>query len=77
MKSKYIIVRQSGSRLLMPFVFSDVCTHSDIARAVGGVVVGAGFCVIVNTGYYCYGESLSCQVKSNGDVIKKHFGVEE
>jgi hypothetical protein len=81
MKSKYIIVKHSGSNICMPFVFSDFCTHSDIAQAVGGVVIGAGFCFIVNTGYYCYGESVSCQVKSNGDedskILNRMLGVDE
>tara|TARA_R110000782_G_scaffold268522_1_gene365066 strand:- start:221 stop:463 length:243 start_codon:yes stop_codon:yes gene_type:complete len=67
MKSKYIIVESlSGGDFPMPFVFSDVCKHSDIARAVGGVVIGAGFCFIEENQYQCYGESISCRVKSNG-----------
>ena len=69
MKSKYIIVKQGN--ISMPFVFSEVCTHSDIAQAVGGVVTGAGFCFIEENQYQCYGESISCQVKSNGDEDSK------
>jgi len=79
MKSKYIIVRHGN--ISMPFVFSDLCTHSDVARAVGGIVVGAGFCYIVEDRYHCYGESISCQVKSNGDedskILNRMLGVDE
>lgn len=81
MKSKYIIVKHNGSNISMPFVFSEVCTHVDIARAVGGVVTGAGFCFIDDDQYHCYGESVSCKVKSNGDedstILNRMLGVEE
>jgi hypothetical protein len=60
--TKYIVVNRHGTEL--PFVFSDLCQHYDIARAVGGEVVGAGFCEIVDDQYVCYGESISCRVFS-------------
>jgi hypothetical protein len=62
MKTKYIIVKQGSFEL--PFVFSELCTHSDIAHQVGGTVVGAGFCIVADDRYCCYGESISCKVKS-------------
>ena len=79
MKSKYIIVEQGGFPI--PFVFSDLCTHSDIARAVGGTVTSAGFCFIDEERYHCYGESVSCKVKSNGDedskILNRMLGVDQ
>lgn len=66
MKSKYIIVKQCGANVSTPFVFSECYKHSYIARAVGGIVTGAGFCFIEENQYQCYGESVSCRVKSNG-----------
>lgn len=69
MKSKYIIVKQGN--ISMPFVFSEVCTHADIAQRIVGVVTGAGFCFIDEGRYHCYGESISCKVKSNGDDDSK------
>lgn len=78
MKCKYIIVDQGGFKL--PFVFSELCTHSDIAGQVGGHVVGAGFCFIDEDRYHCYGESISCRVKSNGqldaDLLNRLLGVD-
>jgi hypothetical protein len=69
MKCKYIIVKHGGTE--QPFVFSELSIHSDVARAVGGHVVGAGFCFIDEDRYHCYGESVSCQVKSRGQVDEK------
>jgi hypothetical protein len=79
MKSKYIIVMQGS--VPMPFVFSELCTHADVARAVGGTVTGAGFCYIYRDSYHCYGESISCRVKSNGDedskILNEMLGVSQ
>ena len=69
MKCKYILVRQGSFTL--PYVFSELSTHSDVAQAVGGEVVGAGFCFIEGDRYHCYGESISCKVKSNGEMDAK------
>ena len=69
MKCKYIIVNRGGIEL--PYVFSELDQHADIARAVGGTVVGAGFCFIDEDRYHCYGESISCKVKSRADVDHK------
>jgi len=66
MKSKYIIVKQGNTEL--PFIFSELSVHNDIARAVGGTVLGAGFCFISDDRYHCYGESISCKVKSRGHI---------
>lgn len=75
MKTKYIVVKLCGFDF--PFVFSEFCQHSDIARAIGGTVVGAGFCDVVDDRYICYGESISCNVKSRGEkdeqVLNHHL----
>ena len=79
MKCKYIIVKQGS--IEQPFVFSELSTHVDIARAVGGEVVGAGFCFIDQDRYCCYGESISCKVKTRGDkdekVLNEMLGVDQ
>ena len=79
MKCKYIIVKQGSIEL--PFVFSELSTHVDVARAVGGQVVGAGFCFIDGDRYCCYGESVSCNVKTRGDkdekVLNEMLGVDQ
>jgi hypothetical protein len=79
MKCKYIVVKQGG--LELPFVFSELSTHVDIARAVGGEVVGAGFCFIDGDRYCCYGESVSCNVKTRGEkdekVLNEMLGVDQ
>ena len=69
MKCKYIIVDLRGTAL--PFLFSELSTHADVAVAVGGKVVGAGFCFIDEDQYHCYGESISCNVKSRNEVDAK------
>lgn len=69
MKCKYIITKRGS--IEQPFVFSELSQHADIARAVGGDVVGAGFCFIDEDRYHCYGESISCKVKSRGEVDDK------
>ncbi len=78
MKCKYIIVKQGN--LSVPFVFSELNQHADVARAVGGEVVGAGFCFIDQDRYHCYGESISCNVKSNGEadanILNRLLGVD-
>jgi len=71
MKAKYIIVKQGNTEV--PFVFSELNQHADVAYALGGVqaVTGAGFCFIDEDRYHCYGESISCKVKSRGEVDAK------
>jgi len=79
MKCKYIIVKQGS--IEQPFVFSELSQHADVAYAVGGDVIGAGFCYIADDRYHCYGESISCNVKSRGEVddkiLNRLLGVEE
>lgn len=41
-KMKYVIVEFDGFK--MPFVFPKLPNHSDVARALGGKPIGAGFC---------------------------------
>lgn len=67
MKSKYIVVEKNG--LYLPIVFSELMSHSDIARAIGGKVLGAGFCYVnyVFT-YTCYGKSTSLGINSREGI---------
>jgi hypothetical protein len=77
-KMKYIVVDMN---IPEPFVFSETVTHADVARAVGGTVLGAGFCQIAGDQFHCYGESISLRVKSRGDedsnILNKRFGLGE
>lgn len=81
MKAKYIVVTLAG--LEQPFVFSELTTHADVARALNCEVVGAGFCYIKETPngsrYECYGESISLRIKSRGtadsDILNSLLGV--
>ena len=70
---KYIIVNGSA------IVFSSAIQHSDMARGLG-TVAGAGFVTfgskqdeygetIITA--HCYGESISLEIKSRGDVDSK------
>jgi hypothetical protein len=63
-KCKYIIIDLAVSNT--PILFSEILTHADVARSMGGKVKSAGFCYIQNDQYVCYGESVSLQVKSGG-----------
>jgi hypothetical protein len=70
--SKYIVI-QIGGGLQMPIIFSSLQQHDVVARPFGGKVLGAGFCVIYldDSGrpkYDCYGESVSLDIKSRGEV---------
>jgi len=60
---KYLIVKENSCESAI--LFSELLTHADIA---GGLrVLGAGFCQFLNAGeVVCYGESISCGVKSRG-----------
>lgn len=72
---KYIVVKKGGTEL--PFVFSNLIQHSDMARKVGGTVVGAGFSYIRDDRYECVGESVSCRVASRGEedakILNRHL----
>ena len=79
MKSKYIVLVHGT--LELPVVFSELIEHASTAQALGGKVIGAGFCFIDQDRYHCYGESISCRAKSRGDVdakvLNKMLGVEQ
>jgi len=80
MRAKYIVIEVGGFE--QPFVFSELSQHADVARALAGVsaVVGAGFCYIDDNRYICYGESISCNVKSRGaadsKILNRLLGVD-
>lgn len=78
LKAKYLVLRQGGFEV--PFIFSELNDHKATAFALGGEIVGAGFCYIRDDRYRCYGESFSCKVKSRGDVddsiLNRLLGIE-
>lgn len=64
MRTKYVILTYP-SGLVAPIVFSELLTHADVARGVGGTVLGAGFCYINEKGRFtCYGNSVSLKIES-------------
>lgn len=65
MRTKYIVLEQGTPA---PVVFPETMKHSDVARALGGKVLGAGFCYIENDMYVCYGASTSLHVNSREDL---------
>lgn len=67
-EAKYIIIEIDGNPV--PIVFPNHIIHADMARAARnlgpwGKVSGAGFCLVDDSGYSCYGESTSLNIKSN------------
>ena len=81
MKAKYIVIKRGN--IEEPFVFSELSQHADVAFAVCGDVrnvVGAGFCFIDEDRYHCYGESISCKVKSRPEqdakILNRLLGVD-
>ena len=70
-ESKYIIASIGGVQT--PVVFSENLVHADVAMALAGYgrVSGAGFCIVDDEGYHCYGESTSLNIKSNYEVDSK------
>ena len=73
MKLKYIIDR--FGRFM---IFSESVVHADAARLLEYDIVGAGFIFIDQDGANCYGESISCRVKSrkieDSAIINKALG---
>ena len=74
-KCKYIVTDHGFPE---PVVFAETLTHADVARAIGGTVLGAGFCYIEDDKYVCYGFSTSLKIDSRGDVdsllLNRRFG---
>lgn len=64
MHTKYVIVEKGG--LTYPMVFSNLMSHREVANAIGGTVIGAGFCHITHDSWRCYGESVILRVSSRG-----------
>ena len=76
--AKYIIIDKGW---IAPIVFSELLTHAEVARALGGTVIGAGFCQITEQGRYeCYGKSVSLGIKSDEEsdakILNKELGVD-
>lgn len=65
-KAKYIIDEYER-----PIVFSELFNHIDVCvnmRFDRKTILGAGFVYVNESGYHCYGESISLGVESRGDV---------
>lgn len=69
-RSKYIVIEMPNG-IPCPVIFTELLNHVDVAEALRGNVVGAGFCYTIDDRYVCYGESVSCKVKSREDVDAK------
>lgn len=78
MKLKYILTKNNSFA-----IFSETATHSDVARGLDGIPVGAGFCTIgIDTPYlnalrgntsiniHCYGKSISLKIESRPEDEK-------
>lgn len=72
LKMKYIVVDAGGIEL--PFIFSEISVHADVARNLGysGKVVGAGFVYISPVGgdpkFRTHGESTSLKIRSRREA---------
>jgi hypothetical protein len=77
-KSKYVVGEiqdSNGFMLLGAVVFSELLSHSDVARVfVPDTVRSAGFCHYEEHGVQVYGESVSLNVKSNPTTDEKLVG---
>jgi hypothetical protein len=73
MKSKYIIVRSSGTEV--PLVFSPLLIHADVAR--GSKVRSAGFCELDSGGKWVVGGgSTSLKLSSRPEdaaILNRHL----
>ena len=80
-RSKYLILKAFGA-IESPFIFSELATHREVANAIGGDVLGAGFCYINDAGeYVCYGESSSLRTKSREEadaaILNRLLGISD
>lgn len=77
-KSKYIIIDRG---IFEQVIFSETLNHNEIAIALNGnnKIIGAGFCHIEDDKYVCYGNSVSLQIKSRGqldsDILNRRLGA--
>jgi hypothetical protein len=76
-RAKYLVgeIRSSHGQEQCAVVFSELITHSDVARVfVPGTVVSGGFCHYTDEGVKVYGESISARVKCNPAVDEELVG---
>ena len=78
-ETKYIIHTDR-----IPIVFPETINHADMARNMGWKkedIIGAGFVVVVDHSYNCYGESVSLRVKSRVEedekILNRYLGGED
>ena len=71
MKMKYVIYENDGAKHYVVFDFS--VDHSEMARrmGIGAKILSAGFVSFNDEGACCYGESVSLNMKSRGDIDSK------
>ena len=77
-KTKYIIMEYRG--VVQPIIFSELMIHQDVAVALGGKVISAGFCEVGanddgTADYNCFGESVSLNVisrrRQDAEILNK------
>ena len=71
MKRKYVIYEDDEVEHYV--VFDMLIDHSEMARrmGIGAKILSAGFVQFGPDGAYCYGESVSLNMKSRDDVDSK------
>lgn len=77
MTGKYIIFGDSGFPEAV--AFSETIVHKDIANGLGAKhIIGAGFFMMIDGRFHCYGESISLDVKSRGvldsEILNRDLG---
>lgn len=78
-KQKYLVLKDENN-IEYPMVFSSLMNHSDVAFGFRNMeVVSGGFCSVGSGKYSCYGESISCRVKSRGkvddEILNEYMGL--
>jgi len=69
MKTKYIVVKHPHHHEEVIIMFPEFVNHSHFNEDydVHGAIISAGFMLIDNGEFICYGESISLEVKSRPD----------
>lgn len=66
-RMKYIIV-EGAYDIPTPYIFSETVQHNDLANQIRHKVLGAGFVIFTPKGLSCWGESVSLNIKSRGQI---------
>ena len=78
-RMKYIVVE--GHLCDKIYIFGESDEHWDIANRIDGTVLGAGFVGIDSTGLFCWGNSVSLDIKSRPEadtkLLRREFGMDD